>query len=232
VESKPTFRGFVRAVWTLVSNQAGRELKKMGQVRPELMRAVYSHLSDEEAANRLRDVVRSDPPGARATLTYVTRIRDGSCEYDTDRAYRVLRAAMSDASPEPASPGKAEPFERQRELGWSSLDEAFDQLADAVPELAEVAQTAESEPSASDWIKRVENLIGPRSPHERSTTPLLARSDRRREIAARHQRRQRPRQAPTSRVVVSWSTSGRAITSAALIDEPQSIISRSWPSCG
>lgn len=163
MESKPTFGGFVRALWPLLSNQAGRELKKMGQVRPELMRAVYSHLSDDEAANRLRDVVRSDPPGARATLAYVTRIRDGSCEYETDRAYRVLRAAMSDASPEPVSPGKAEHFERQRELGWSSLDRAFDQLADAVPELAEVAQTVESEPSASDWIKHVENLIGPRS---------------------------------------------------------------------
>jgi hypothetical protein len=182
VESTPTFRGFVRALWPLLSDQAGRELKKMGQVRPELMRAVYSHLSDEEAADRLRGVVRSDPPGARATLAYVTRIRDGSCEYETDRAYRVLRAAMSGASPEPVSPGKAELFERQRELGWSSLDEAFDQLADAVPELAEVAQTVDSEPSASDWIKLVENVIGPRSPRD---DPLL-RSSLALTVAARY----------------------------------------------
>jgi hypothetical protein len=94
-------------MWPLVSNQAGRELKKMGQVRPGLMRLVYSHLSDEEAANRLRDVVRSDPPGARVTFAYVTRTRDGSCEYETDRAYRILRAAMSDAPPEPVSPGES-----------------------------------------------------------------------------------------------------------------------------
>ncbi len=145
----------------------------MGQVRPELMRVVYSHLSDEEAANRLRDVVRSDPSGARATLAYVTRIRDGSSEYETDPAYRVLRAATSNALPEPVSPGRAALFERQRELGWTPLGEAFDQLADAVPELAEVAQTVESEPSTSDWIRRVEKLIGPRSPQ---SDPLLRSS--------------------------------------------------------
>ncbi|MEA2211999.1 MAG: hypothetical protein QOF83_1947, partial [Solirubrobacteraceae bacterium] len=138
-----------------------------------LMRVVYSHLSDEEAANRLRDVVRSDPPGGRATLTYVTRIRDGSCEYETDRAYRVLCAAINGAPPESVSPENAAFFERQRALGWSSLDEAFDQLADAVPELAQVAQMVETEPSTSDWIRHAEKLIGPRSPQ---SDPLLRSS--------------------------------------------------------
>jgi hypothetical protein len=170
VEANLTLRSFVQALWTLVTNRDGRELKKMGRVRPELMRTVYSHLSDEEAADRLRDVVRSDRLGARATLAYVTRIRDGSCEYETDRAYRVLRAAVSEAPPEPVSSGNEALFERQRELGWSPLGQAFDQLADAVPELAEVAQTVESEPSTSDWIRRVEKVIGPRSPQ---TDPLL-----------------------------------------------------------
>ena len=112
MEGQPTFRGFVRALWPLVSNQFGRELKKMGRVRPELMRVVYSHLSDEEGADRLRDVVRSNPSGARATLAYVTRIRDDSCAYDTDRAYRVLLAAMRDTPPEPVSSGDEALFER------------------------------------------------------------------------------------------------------------------------
>jgi hypothetical protein len=170
VEANPTFRSVVQALWPLVTNRDGRELKKMARLRPKLLRVVYSHLSDEEAADRLRDVVRSDPSGARATLVYVTRIRNGSCEYDTDRAYRVLRAATREAPPELVSSGEEALFERQRKLGWRPLGEAFDQLADAVPELAEVAQTVESGPSRSDWIRRVEKVIGPRSPQ---TDPLL-----------------------------------------------------------
>jgi hypothetical protein len=73
-------------------------------------------------------------------------------------------------------------FERQRELGWSSREEAFHQLADAVPELAEVAQTDESEPSTSDWIRTAERLIGPRSPQ---SDPLL-RSSLALTVVARH----------------------------------------------
>jgi hypothetical protein len=173
VEANPTFRSFIRALWPLVTNRDGREKKKMGRVRPELLRAVYSHLSDEDAADRLRDVVRSDRLGARATLLYITRIRDGSCAYDTDRAYRVLRAAMREAPPELVSSGQEGLFERQRKLGWSPLSDAFDQLADAVPELAEVAQTVESAPFTSDWITGVEKVVGPRSSQ---TDPLLRSS--------------------------------------------------------
>jgi hypothetical protein len=68
-EVKPTFRGFVRALWPLVSNQAGRELTKMGQRRPAMIQVVYSQLSDEEAANRLRHVVRSDMPAGERPPT-------------------------------------------------------------------------------------------------------------------------------------------------------------------
>ncbi len=173
MEGTPTLRGFVRTLWPLVSNQFGRELKKMGRVRPELMRVVYSQLSEQEAAAGIREVVRSDPRGAKATLAYVTRIRDDACQYDTDRAYRVLRGALIDAPPEPARPDKAALFERQRELGWASLGEAFDQLADAVPELAHLAKTVESEPPNSTWIRRAQELVGPRSSQ---TDPLLRSS--------------------------------------------------------
>jgi hypothetical protein len=173
MQDKPTFRGFVGLLWPVVTNQSGREFKKMGQVRPELMRVVYSHLSDEEAANRLRDVVRSDRSGAKATLGYVTRVRDGSSAYDTDRAYRILRAAIRNAPPEPVSQETESLFERQRELGWSPLGEAFAHLVDAVPELADLADALESDPTQSDWIRRAETLIGPHSPQG---DPLLRSS--------------------------------------------------------
>ena len=59
---------------------------------------------------------------------------------------------MGGAPPEAVSAEKAALFERQRQLGWSSLGEAFDQLADAVPERAQLAQTVvESDPPSSAW---------------------------------------------------------------------------------
>jgi hypothetical protein len=154
----------------------------MGRVRPDLMRVVYSHLADEEAANRIRPVVRSDARGARATLAYVTRTRDRSLGYETDRAYRVLSAAMTGAQPRPVSGDNAALFERERALGWTPLCEAFDQLAGTVPELSELARTVESAPAPSEWIRRVEQLIGPASAQ---SDPLL-RSSLALTVAARY----------------------------------------------
>lgn len=93
----------------------------MGRVRPELMRVVYSHLTDEEAVTRVGDVVRSDRPAAQTTLSYVRRAHDFSRSYDTDRALRILVAAMKGAAPEAARAADAELFERERELGWMPL---------------------------------------------------------------------------------------------------------------
>jgi len=97
---RPTLRGFVKTVWPIISNQAGRDLKKMRHVRPELMRVVYSHLTDEEGVHRMRGIVRSDPQAARVTLAYIARTRDHTYEYETDRAYRILVAAMRNSRPE------------------------------------------------------------------------------------------------------------------------------------
>lgn len=125
------------------SGQAKRALEEMGRVRTELMRVVYSHLTDEEAAARLGDVVRSDRPAAEATLTYVSRTCDVSRGYDTDRAYRILVGAMRGADPEPMRSADAEVFERERELGWMPLSEAFERLRDAVPQLEDLRDRAE-----------------------------------------------------------------------------------------
>jgi hypothetical protein len=54
--------------------------------------------------------VRSDAAGASATLRYVTQIHEACSEYAADRAYRVLRAAMTEALHEPVSPDKAALF--------------------------------------------------------------------------------------------------------------------------
>ncbi len=108
----------VRVEVTHIGGNAKRKLEAMGRVRPELMRVVYSRLTDEEATERIGELVRSDPRAAEATLRYVRRPRDYSRAYDTDRAYRILVGAMNGTAPEPARRDDLELFERERELGW------------------------------------------------------------------------------------------------------------------
>jgi hypothetical protein len=127
------------------------------------MRVVYSRLTDEEAAERIGGVVRASPPAARATLAYLRRMRDDFGGYETDRAYRLLIAAMNGAPPEPVSPANARLFERERSLGWMPLGAAFDQLVSEVPELAQVARWIQSRPPVNEWVTRVEDLVGPAS---------------------------------------------------------------------
>jgi hypothetical protein len=136
-------RGLVQALRLVVGNKPKRDLEAMGRVRPELMRVVYSHLSDEEAALRIRAVIWSDRRAAAATLQYVRRACDRSRSYETDRAYRVLVGAMNKTTPGPIRFGDAELFERERELGWMPLSQAFDRLREAVPQLRAVRDRAE-----------------------------------------------------------------------------------------
>ncbi len=100
-----------------ISGKMKRDLEAMGRVRPELMRVVYSRLTDEEAAVRIGEIVRSDCRAAEATLRYVRRAHNFSRGYDTDRACRILVGAMNGTEPEPVGPEDAELFERERELG-------------------------------------------------------------------------------------------------------------------
>jgi len=52
-------------------------------------------------------------------------------------------AAMQGTLPEPVRPEDVALFERERELGWMPLGEAFEQLRSAVPELDRVQSEAE-----------------------------------------------------------------------------------------
>jgi hypothetical protein len=139
-KGKATFRDFVGSLWAL---GRGSELKKMGAVRGELLRAVRSPATDEEAAQQIGDLVRADRPGAKATLKYVVTTRKHSRTYETDRAYRVLVAAMGGVPPEPARSEDAELFERERELVLMPLTQAFARLVSEVPELDAVRERAE-----------------------------------------------------------------------------------------
>jgi hypothetical protein len=149
---------FVKLLWRLVSGSAKRDLARMGPVRPELMRVVYSHLTDADAATQMGSVIRANPGSARATLRYVREAMQHSHGYDTDRAYRILEAAMKGTSPEPVRPEDAVLFQRERELGWLPLSEAFDRLCSAVPELAEIRTRAEELEASPDDFGIVRNV--------------------------------------------------------------------------
>jgi hypothetical protein len=138
----PGFRDFVKLLWD-AGFRNKRALRRMGAVRRELLRVVHSPLTDEEAVRRIGDLVRGDQTGAKATLRYVSGIRDHSYAYDTDRACRLLVAAMAGAAPQPMRSQDAGLFDRERELGLIPLDQAFDQLMSAVPELEAVRKRAE-----------------------------------------------------------------------------------------
>ena len=103
----------------------------------------YSSLTDEEAAAQIGEAVRSDRGAAEATLDYVRRIHRVSRGYETDRAYRILAAAIEGRPPEAVRPENAELFERERELGWMPLSRAFERLASAVPQLEAIRVRAE-----------------------------------------------------------------------------------------
>ena len=107
------------------------------------MRVVYSRLTDAEAAVRIGEVVRSDLRGAEATLRYVRRVQDLSRGYATDRACRILVGAIVGTAPEPIRPEDVDLFERERELGWMPLGQAFERLRLAVPQLESIRTRAE-----------------------------------------------------------------------------------------
>jgi hypothetical protein len=175
--SYPTFRDFLKASWRLLRRDTERKLKTMAQVRPELMRVVHSTLTDEEAVERMRPVVEADRRAATATLEYVTETREHFGGYITDRAYRVLVAAIRNTPPEPVNGENAELFEREKQLGWTPLESAFNKLAVAVPELVDVANASRSgmkeDQAARALIWRVQELVGPRAAH---TDPLVRSS--------------------------------------------------------
>ena len=160
----PSLFGLLKASWRLVSRHDERQFRAMGDVRRELMRVVHSHMTDTEAVAVMGPVVRDDPAGGAATLSYVTETRDFYGGYIPDRAYRILIAATQQRPPDTADPNEAELFERERQLGWLPLDQAFRQLADTVPDLDALAARIQNE-QGSRYILALQKLVGPRSSH-------------------------------------------------------------------
>jgi hypothetical protein len=164
----------VRAAWRVLGDP--RRLRKMAPVRGPLARVVYAPVSDVEAVERMRPVVRDDPGAAKLTLAEVKDMRDSRPGYVTDRAYRIMAAAISGSAPASVNPEDVAVFAREKDLGMRPLKDAFDSLAVLVPELGplmgrivrlvDLPPERDRDNALNGQIgDRVEKLVGPRSDH-------------------------------------------------------------------
>jgi hypothetical protein len=127
----------------------GRRFGGRGPVIRAAHRAAESDESDESAALRLSSVVAGARRDARAALKYFADQRD---EFERDRAYRLLEAAVKGQPVLPIREERRELFGEEETLGRMPLADAFAVLAGCKPELrelaAEAAASAGSEPTA------------------------------------------------------------------------------------
>jgi hypothetical protein len=139
MDESPSLGKTLRLAWQL----RGTGIKKMGRVRVALWRVVYSHLSDDEAAESIAGLVKSESDAADATLKYLRVVLETDHSYDVDRGYRILTAARKGEPPEPIRAENVALFERERQLGWAPLSQAFASLREVVPELDAIRVYAE-----------------------------------------------------------------------------------------
>jgi hypothetical protein len=117
-----------------------------------------SGLSDDEALERLMPAVRAEPRGARLAVRWIER----SVERVHNRAYRLIKAAMSG---EPVEQPTPELVARMDELDrWLlvPIDDAFGRLEEIVPGLValrrEAEQWREANPGASGSDRAMKSL--------------------------------------------------------------------------
>ena len=149
MERQPRGRDVLKLLWSIHRRDAERDLKRMAGVRRPLLRVVHSQLNDEEAVRRIRPDVEANYGAARATLDHVREADEFGSGYITDRAIRILEAAMNGTPPAPISAEHRGLFERERELGWMSLEDAFSEIAGQVPGLTELLTAIANEPDRS-----------------------------------------------------------------------------------
>jgi hypothetical protein len=181
MDESPSLGKTLRLAWQL----RGTGIKKMGRVRVALWRVVYSHLSDDEAAESIAGLVKSESDAADATLKYLRVVLETDHSYDVDRGYRILTAARKGEPPEPIRAENVALFERERQLGWAPLSQAFASLREVVPELDAIRVYAEQAARSpiEFGIERADNDqvvirsgVGPPNPvHQAHRIPVALR---------------------------------------------------------
>ena len=176
-------RRFTRVIRAIGDGSA----KHMAPVLSPLNQLVYSDLSVEEAAQRLKPILAAEPNAAAKVRRYVNRHR-GDGGYVVYRGSQILNAATDQPPPE-ASQQKLERLDAERALGSKTLRRAFADLAEMVPALRDAeARTVAlvDDPDRADAETRLRlsllthSLVGPdaedRRPLVRSTLALMIAS--------------------------------------------------------
>jgi hypothetical protein len=130
-----------------------RRLGGPGRVIRAAHAAAESDDPDESAALRLSSVVASARRDARAALKYFASRRG---DFERDRAYRLLEAAVKGESVVPIRQECRAVFVEEEKLGRMPLADAFGVLAELKPELRKLADDAAA--SASSQVTPVQAI--------------------------------------------------------------------------
>jgi len=153
------------------------------QARPEVRRMLERRAAVNELARVARAAAERCAPDDEVSTALGERLPAdqslvaeathdlGACRacYLDDRAYRLLRAAAVSAPVRPIDPHVRELFEAERELGRSSLTEAFERLVALEPRLREEASAFWA--SREQWTRAArEGRRAPRQPRRPTLT--------------------------------------------------------------
>jgi hypothetical protein len=132
---------------------------KASEVSRKAVNVACSDMKDEQAVERLRGIAAKNSSGAARALEGLSRMRS---EYSTDRAYRLLRAAV-DGVRVPLPPSESrELFDREEKLGRLPIERAIATLVALEPRLGRTA--SEGAPAIGrSQLLRLKSVMGPGS---------------------------------------------------------------------
>jgi hypothetical protein len=132
---------------------------KASEVSRKAVNVARSDMKDAQAVERLRGIAAEDSGGAARALEGLSRMR---AEYSTDRAYRLLLAAV-DGVRVPLPPSELrELFDREEELGRLPIERAIAALVALEPRLGRTPREGAPAIDRSQLLQ-LKGVIGPGS---------------------------------------------------------------------
>jgi hypothetical protein len=134
------------------------------EIYRKALKLACSEMSDRDAVGELRSIVGI--VGERMARQSLSELGDGREEYMTDRAYRLLEAAV-DGEPVEAPPAElAGLFAREDALGRLPIGLAVERLTELEPRLKDVWPADVPDGGEASWSndapRAVKELLGPR----------------------------------------------------------------------
>lgn len=121
-------------------------------------------LGDDEARVRVARIVGAKPEGARDAREF---LKDRRSEYLTDRAYRLVVAAITGGPVMAVDIDKEKLFSAEAELGRLPINDAFARITELCSRLEYTRHRVEADPTTygNAMLKEVGGMVGPRSDH-------------------------------------------------------------------